>query len=229
MQLSVIIPVLNELANLQQLLPLLRAYYPEAEIVVIDGGSTDGSWAFIQQQADVKSSRSAKGRARQLNAGAAVASGCYFFFLHADTRPPPDLYQHLEDSLGAGYAAACCRLRFQSKAWFLALLGWFTRFSWNGFRFGDQGLFVERQLFHRLGGYKEERLLLEDNELVVRLRRVAPFRVLPTVVVTSARKYEQHGAVYLQTLYVLLYFLDRLGGSQQLLLGIYRRWLNSSP
>lgn len=227
MRLSIIIPVLNERSNLEQLLPWLRACFPAAEIVAIDGGSTDGSWELLQQQTDVKASKSAKGRAKQLNAGAALASGDYYFFLHADTLPPPDLYQHLEDTTRAGYRAACCRLQFDSPSCFLALLGWFTRFSWNGFRFGDQGLFVERQLFHHLGGYKEERLLLEDNELVVRLRQLAPFRVLPLSVITSARKYEQHGAVYLQTLYVLLYSLDRLGTSQLLLLGIYRRWLNN--
>ncbi len=228
MQLSIIIPVLNELANLQRLLPLLRTYYPETEIVLIDGGSTDGSWDFISQQTGVIAAQSARGRARQLNAGAALASGHYYFFLHADTLPPPALCQHLQESIEAGYAAACCRLRFDSRSRFLAMLGWFTRFPWNGFRFGDQGLFVEAALFHRLGGYKEERLLLEDNDLVVRIRQVSAFRVLPVSVVTSARKYQQHGALYLQSLYILLYGLDRLGASQQLLLRIYRRWLSSS-
>ncbi len=227
MQLSIIIPVLNERENLVVLLPLLRQQFPGAEIIVVDGGSSDGSWAFAGQQEGVKALQTLPGRALQLNAGAAVATGNYYYFLHADSRPPFQLAKHLSAAVAAGYEAACCRLRFDHSHWFLQLLGWFTRFSWNGFRFGDQSLLVAKQRFEEVGGYDEARLLLEDNDLVVRLRRVASFRVLPVVLLTSARKYQQHGVFRLQLLYIWLYCLDRLGYEQQHLVAIYQSWLGN--
>lgn len=229
MRLSIIIPVLNELENLAVLLPLLRQQFPKAEMIVVDGGSTDGSWAFISQQKDVKALQTLPGRAVQLNAGAAVATGDYYYFLHADSRPPIQLAKHLSAAVATGYEAACCRLRFDHAHWFLQLLGWFTRFSWNGFRFGDQSLFVARHRFKEVGGYDERRRLLEDNDLVVRLRRVISFRVLPVVLLTSARKYVKHGIFRLQLLYIWLYCLDRLGYGQEHLIAVYQGWLGDAP
>lgn len=222
---SIIIPVLNEADNLRQLLPYLRAQFPPStELIVVDGGSIDDG-KRITEVGGGQWHQARRGRASQMNAGAQIAKGEYLYFLHADTRPPADLYDWMQRLDAEQIPAACCRLRFDENAFIYRLLSWFTRFDLNCFRFGDQGLLVHRTLFFRVSGFDENRRILEDNDIVVRLKRIAPFRVLPVHVVTSARKYRQHGAIYLQLVFILLYGMDRLGGSQRALSAVYQRAL----
>jgi len=225
MKLSVIIPAFNEAASIGRLLHYLQQLAPAAELLVADGNSTDATVTIAGRAGATVVPCLRRGRGPQMNAGAAAASGDMLYFLHADTFPPVDLEKQLQQAWQQGYGSGCFRLRFDDSHWFLRLNAWFTRFDVDALRFGDQSLFVRREVFERAGGFNEEMLLLEDQEIIGRLRRVAPFAVLPACVVTSARKYRQHGIYRLQGCYFYIYALYRMGISQQLLLQAYKRLL----
>lgn len=223
---SIIIPTFNEAAGLPALLQYLRAETAAAgavELLVADAASTDATAAVARQHGARVVACPQRGRAVQLNQGAAAASGAILYFLHADTYPPPGFVAAIRAAVAAGAGSGCFRLRFDHPHWLLRLSGWCTRFDVDIIRFGDQSLFVRRAVFGQAGGFRPELLLLEDQEIVGRLRQYGPFRVLPASVTTSARKYLQNGVVRLQASFTLLTLLYRLGVPQARLVQLYRR------
>ena len=224
--LSIIIPTHNEADRIGQLLRqlnVLGAQAPEVEIIIVDGGSEDGTVAETTQAGGFLVPSPRQGRAAQLNHGAAQASGALLYFLHADSSPPTTLLADLRQALAAGYGSGCYRLAFDDAHWFLRLNAWFTRFDWNWLRFGDQSLFVRREVFVQVGGFDERLAVFEDQEIVGRLRQRGAFVVLPGKVTTSARKYRVNGVYRLQLTYGLLCALYWSGASQTLMMRVYRR------
>ena len=223
---SIIIPAYNEAAGIASLLRHLRqagaATDAAVEIIVVDGGSTDATAALARQAGARVLACPRKGRAAQLNHGARQAAGRILYFLHADTLPPPGFLGHIRQAVAAGYGCGCFRLRFDEPHWFLRANAWFTRFNVNAVRFGDQSLFVTKAVFELAGGYRDDLLVMEDQEIIGRLRRHARLRVLPAKVVTSARKYRENGVFRLQGAFFLITVLYYLGVSQPVLLRIYR-------
>ena len=206
---SIVVPVYNEVPNqhddsfrvrIQGLLALLR---PCDELVLVDGGSIDFSWPTIKALAShpqVSAIQSEKGRARQMNAGAAKAHGDVLLFLHADTVLKIEAWQEFIQKLGAnGNAAFWGRfdVRISGESKWLPMVAWFmnqrSRLSKIGT--GDQGLFLGRDLFERVGGFPEQPLM-EDIELCKRLKRIAPRQFVPIrkPLVTSGRRWDVHGA-----------------------------------
>lgn len=225
LKLSIIIPTYNEEAAIRKLLPYLRRHTGAAtELIVADGGSMDVTRSIAAGFGVRVIQCKRKSRALQMNEAAAVANGDVLYFLHADTFPPENFEELIQEAIRQGNGSGCFRLRFDAPHWFLRANAWFTRFDVDAIRFGDQSLFVQRELFVRAGGFDERLLLLEDQEIVGRLRRLAPFVVLPHAVVTSARKYKQHGVYRLQAGYFLIYTLYRLGVAQERLVQVYK-WL----
>lgn len=225
MTISIIIPTFNEAEAIAHLLRYLRqaAVEPAPEILVVDGGSTDATVALARQAGATVLLAPRKGRAAQLNHGAQQARGELLYFLHADSYPPAGFLGHLRLAHAQGCAAGCYRLAFDHPHWFLRFSAWCTRLPLTVVRFGDQSLFVSRDLFARLGGYREDLLLMEDQEIVQRLRAQGPFRVLPHAVTTSARKYLANGVFRLQGIFTLIVGLYWLGVSQRRLVQLYRR------
>ncbi|NVO31786.1 TIGR04283 family arsenosugar biosynthesis glycosyltransferase [Hymenobacter lapidiphilus] len=224
---SIIIPTFNEQEHIGRLLAHLRTIIgPDAavEIVVADGGSTDETVAEAAAHGARVVQCPRRGRAAQLNHGAAHATGQLLYFLHADSLPPATLLPDLRAAVASGAAAGCYRLRFDEPHWFLVANAWFTRFNFNGIRYGDQSLFVRREVFEQAGGYREKLQLLEDQEIVGRLRQHGPFRVLPGYIITSARKYRRNGVYRLQGVFALLTGLFWLGVPQPRLVQLYK-WL----
>lgn len=224
---SIIIPTYNEARCIGELITYLRELCDsdgQTEIVVADGQSSDATAEVARQAGACVVPCPRKGRAAQLNYGAAAAGGQILYFLHADTYPPPTLLADLRRATGpAGYRSGCYRLAFDHPHWFLRLSAWFTRFDADIVRFGDQSLFVRRETFERAGGYRPELLMLEDQEIIRRLRRHGSFCVLPVTVTTSARKYLENGVFRLQGIFTLLTLLYYVGISQPRLLRLYRR------
>ena len=217
---SVIIPTLNEAAGLPR---TLRSLPDEVdEVIVADGGSTDGTRRLARAWgAEVV--RSPRGRARQLNAGAARASGTVLYFLHADTLAPPRLGRYADACVRTG-VPACFRLCFGDHGgnpW-LRLFAYLSRYGTDLFRFGDQSLLVLATEFRAVGGYREDHALLEGHDLVRRLRKRRGFRVHPERVVTSARRYHRHGVLFTQAVFVLIVVLYYLGAGQRSLGRLYR-------
>lgn len=224
--LSIIIPTFNEAGHIGPLLRALRelgAAAPDVELIVADGGSTDATAAEAAEAGGCLVRSPRKGRAAQLNYGAARAQGNMLYFLHADSYPPATLLADLRRAVAAGYGSGCFRLAFDDGHWFLQLSAWCTRFDWDALRFGDQSLFVRRAVWAAAGGYDERLVVFEDQEIIRRLRRQGRFVVLPGAVTTSARKYRANGVYRLQLTFGLLCLLYRLGVAQATLVRLYRR------
>jgi rSAM/selenodomain-associated transferase 2 len=221
---SVVIPVLNE----ERQLPVLLAYLQTLpyqhllkEILVVDGGSTDQSVA-IAKQFNVTVVSSSKGRAVQLNRAAKAATGNILYFLHADTYPPAEVYKLICEAISK-VDSGCFRLKFDTKSFFLKANAWFTRFDINAIRFGDQSLFVEKTVFEAVGGFDEKYIVLEDQDIVKRIKKSYTFKVLAASVSTSDRKYQVNGAVRLQLIFFLICMQYHLGFSQAQLVRFYKK------
>jgi hypothetical protein len=157
-----------------------------------------------------------------MNVGALAAQGTILYFLHADSVPPRSFTTDIQQASDAGFTMGCFRLQFDLDHWFLKANAWFTRFDINAFRFGDQSLFVDREVFMRAGKFCEKHIVMEDQEIIGRLRKFGKFMVVPKHVVTSSRKYEANGVYKMQAIFFLIYFLYKIGYSQQRLVEIFR-------
>ncbi len=190
---SIIIPVLDEAPVIEQALLRLRAVAPEAELVVADGGSRDGTPALAAKHARVVHCE--RGRAIQMNRGAREASGEWLLFLHADTAPPPGLCDEIAAAARLGFDAGAFRLRIVGRHPLLPLLAWGAnlRTRLRGIALGDQGLFVRRDLFQRLGGFPDL-ALMEDYAFALRLKRGGVrLHLSPLTVETSGRRWDELG------------------------------------
>ena len=225
---SIIIPTYNEAAGLPALLQYLQAEADAAvEILIAEGGSSDATLSVAAGHGARVVACPQRGRAVQLNCGAAAATGAILYFLHADTYPPAGFLAVIRTAVASGAGSGCFRLRFDHPHWLLRLSAWCTRFNVDAIRFGDQSLFVRREVFERAGGFRSELLVMEDQEIVGRLRRHGAFRVLPASVTTSARKYLKNGVFRLQASFTLITLLYWLGVSQTRLVWLYRRLITS--
>lgn len=227
---SIIIPVLNEEKIIGSLIGELKSRESGfvEEIIVVDGGSTDRTVEEAKKSGVTVIRTEERGRARQMNTGARQAQGAILYFLHADSRPPEQFDRKIKETVvDKGYDAGCFRLQFDDDHPLLTFYAWFTKFDLNLFRFGDQSLFIGKKLFDKIGGYAEELVVMEDNEIVRRIKQLGTFKVLPSSVVTSARKYKDNGVLKLQLIFTVIYVLFYLGFSQEFLVDFYRRSVNS--
>ncbi len=214
---SIIIPTVNEISNVrrqaQKLAPL-----PEAEVIFVDGGSSDGTLPELEKccrdHSNVRVLHAPRRRSSQMNAAARVAEGEWLIFLHADTFLPDSSFQQFLNSarnkndFNAGaftFRVQHARRVYRYLEFYVALRSRMLKLP-----YGDQALFVRRSLFKKLGGYREDYPLMEDVELVRRLHRCAGFEILRAPVYTSARRFESEGYLkrtcgnlYLQLLYAL--------------------------
>lgn len=189
------------------------ARFPGAEIVLVDGGSTDATAAIAGRFPEVSLLASPRGRARQMNAGARAARGDVLLFLHADTLLPDGALAAVEAAArDPGVVAGRFDVRFDNPRRVFRMIAWFMnqRSRWSGISTGDQAIFVRREPFDALGGYPDMPLM-EDVELCRRLKRRGQMAPLRMVVTTSARKWEREGAVRTILLMWALRFLYMVG------------------
>lgn len=227
---SVIIPTLNEQAYIADTIRYLRGIENAElikEIIVCDAGSSD---LTVQEAEKAGADRviisDRKGRSVQMNYGASFAKGDILYFLHADTLPSSDFAFHIADAHKKGFDAGCFTLSFDHEHWFLKANCWFTRFDFNSFRFGDQSLFINTQIFTQSGGFCEKHQVLEDQEIITRVKVVCRFTVIQKSVLTSARKYLANGVYKTQSVFFLIYLMYKLGCSQERLIKTYRRLMS---
>jgi rSAM/selenodomain-associated transferase 2 len=223
---SVIIPTYKEEGHIGTTVQYLLAQDTDHhihEIIVADAASPDATAQEAKKAGAIVVSAPKKGRAAQMNLGASLATGDVLYFLHADTLPPWGFTHDIFNALKGGNQSGCFRLRFDVNHWFLKANCWFTRFNANALRFGDQSLFAEVATFKALGGFKEQMVVLEDQEIIKRLKRNGKFKVVKKAVTTSARKYLANGIYKTQAIFFLIYFMYRLGCSQQKLVNTYQK------
>jgi rSAM/selenodomain-associated transferase 2/rSAM/selenodomain-associated transferase 1 len=192
--LSIVVPVLDEgatLATRLQALAPLRAR--GAELLVVDGGSTDGTLAIARAHAD-RVLQAPRGRAAQLNAGACAARGGVLLFLHADTQLPPETDRLIAAALAAGHHWGRFDVRIEGRHPLLPVVAALMnlRSRWSGIATGDQAVFVRRRAFESLGGFAPLPLM-EDIDLSERLKRLGPPACLRERVTTSGRRWDRHG------------------------------------
>lgn len=220
MPLSVIIPTLNEAAQLPRTLQSVVTQDHACEIIVVDGGSTDGTRALASDAACLL--EAPRGRARQMNAGARVATGEAFLFLHADTRLPPGAFAQIWQTLRTpGTEAGAFRLAFDRSSPLLDFYAWCTRWPLPQICFGDRGLFVTRAAFEAVGGFPDQPMF-EDLDLVRALHRRGRFRFLDAAVTTSARRFSAMGTLKQQVLNAFLWTRYMAGADPQALARYYR-------
>jgi len=194
-RITVVVPTLNEaqciVGCLDALAPLRARGH---EVIVVDGGSEDGTARLARDRAD-RVLAAPRGRASQMNAGARIARGEALVFLHADTRLPPDADRLVLEAL-AGRAWGRFDVRIDGQGALLTLVGAMMslRSRLTGIATGDQALFVRRSAFDALGGYAPM-LLMEDIELSRRLRRAGSPACLRARVLTSARRWQARGVL----------------------------------
>lgn len=194
---SVVVPALNEAAVLRPTLEAARrGFGPDAELIVVDGGSTDATLDVAEELARVFVGTA--GRGAQLNRGARRATGEILVFLHADTLVPPDAGERVREALARPERAWGCftfALEPASEPWSLyRLLEGAVRVRTQLFRTatGDQVLFTRREAFEAAGGFPDTRLF-EDVEMVRRLRLFGRMEVLDAPARTSRRRWERDG------------------------------------
>lgn len=207
---SIVVPTLNEATRIESCLCRLCRDFPDCELVVVDGGSTDGTVDLAARYACTV--RSAAGRAVQMNTGAALTTGEVLWFIHADCQVPADALDLLRRAVAdPGVVGGGLRIRFDQRSLGLDYLAASSnqrarRLSWI---FGDQAMFVRREVFESVGGFPELPLM-EDLEMSRILRRRGRLAVLPTTVTASARRLVEQGVWRMTVLMQLLklqYFL----------------------
>jgi rSAM/selenodomain-associated transferase 2 len=222
---SIIIPTYNEADQIAATIRKTQAAsgYHDVEIIVADGGSSDDTIKIATACGASVITSERKGRAAQMNKGAGSASGEIFYFLHADSIPPEGFTSLILETVGQGGKSGCFRLAFDYDHWFLKVNAWFTRFNINAVRFGDQSLFVTKDVFIKSGGFREDLSMMEDQEIIHRLKRHGKFKVMNAVVTTSARKYVDNGVYRMQAIFYRLWVMYYLRYSQADMLEVHRR------
>jgi rSAM/selenodomain-associated transferase 2 len=221
-RISIIIPTLNEARNIKEAITTTQPS-TNIEVIVVDGGSQD-STVEIVQSLGIKIISSSPGRAAQMNAGAAAASGDILLFLHADTRLPIGFDVMIRTTLQPGIVAGAFKLRIDasllSLRWVELGVNWRSQFY--QMPYGDQAIFLTKQVFQQIGGFPDLPIM-EDFELMRRLRRVGKIVILPVAVVTSARRWLQKGVFKTTLLNQIVIIAYLLGVSPQRIRSWYRR------
>lgn len=220
---SIIVPALNEAANIARTISALQRLQGEKEIVVVDGGSDDGT-ADLVRGCGVEAIQAARGRGTQMHAGAVRSRGDILWFLHADTIPPVDALRDIETALrDDGAVGGNFGLLFDgetSAARQLTVIYPFLRFL--NLCYGDSGIFVRRCVYEQIGGFRPYPLF-EDLDLLKRLRKMGKFVHLACRITTSSRRFENRNFALVWAHWTALQILYWSGVSPDLLARWYTR------
>jgi rSAM/selenodomain-associated transferase 2 len=228
MTFSIIVPALHEAAGIASFLSHLRSLdgAQDCEIIVVDGSPEQDTLAVIRDPGVIKLVADT-GRARQMNAGAAAATGDILIFLHADTKLPGEALTRIAGVFesGGAYVGGAFDLRFDSGRAFIRFIAWSAglRSRITRIPFGDQAIFLRKSYFDEVGGYRDIPLM-EDVELMGRLKKRGDrISILKEPAVTSARKYLKDGIVYSAVRNHALRILYSMGVSPDRLVKLYYR------
>jgi len=222
-QISIIIPTFNEAGNIKEAIASTQKS-ANIEIIVVDGGSSDDT-VEIAQSLGVKVISSSPGRAVQMNVGAAMANGEILLFLHADTRLPVGFDNQIRQVLlQPRTIAGAFDLQIDASPLSLRLVEWGVKWRSRFLQmpYGDQAIFLTKEVFQQIGGFPELPIM-EDFELMRRLHSIGRIVILNTPVITSARRWLQKGVLKTTLLNQIIIIAYLIGISPQRIRSWYRR------
>lgn len=225
MYITLIIPTLNEAATITPCLRALQHYRQQCELIVVDGGSQDGTVALVSPYVD-RLLVTAAGRAKQMNAGAQQARGDALLFLHADTVLPDNALDLIQHALTPSHQWGRFNIRLEGAHPFLQVIAFCMngRSRVTGIATGDQAIFVTRRAFAAVNQYTDQ-ALMEDIDLCKKLLRLSPPVCLTAKVSSSARRWEQFGIMKTILLMWSLRLRYFFGESPATLAYLYQRGL----
>jgi rSAM/selenodomain-associated transferase 2 len=209
-KISIIVPTLNEEKDIKVAITSTESG-KDIEVIVVDGGSQDNT-VDITQRLGIKFVFSSPGRACQMNVGALLATGNILLFLHADTILPLQFDDMVRDALEEpGVVAGAFNLRIDSSQLGLRLVEWGVRIRSHFFNlpYGDQAIFIKREVFEQVGGFPELPIM-EDFEMMRRLQRIGRITIVQGAVLTSARRWLQKGVfktTLINQIAIIAYFI----------------------
>ena len=198
-ELSIIIPARNEQQTIAGVLRSLarQDQISDCQVLVIDGGSTDGTADIVAAFPFVEIIHCERGLARQMNRGAELADGKALWFLHADvTLPNSATIGHILHTLtDPAVVGGACRFQIRGHDLYFRFINSLVnmRSRWLGRAYGDQGIFARREIFHKTGGFRD--VPCTDLDMFLRLREHGEVRIISPIVATSARTWQRHGKI----------------------------------
>ncbi len=224
MKISVIIPAFNEAKNITKTISHIRkasrvnkSSFSIAEILVVDGGSDDGTRNLAKKAGAKVLLSPKKGRGAQLHHGAVHAVGDLFYFVHADVLPPLTFVEDIAKAVDQEWPMGLFEYCFDSSAFLLRVSAFFTRFRWLFTLGGDRTFFILREIYFRLGGYDPEFVIMEEYDFLRRAKKAGyDLVVLPCKCIVSSRKYENNSWLRVQLANFVAYNLWAWGGASPL-------------
>ncbi|OAA91633.1 PGL/p-HBAD biosynthesis glycosyltransferase [Clostridium ljungdahlii] len=219
---SIIIPVLNEEKNIEKSLIQFNRLKGDKEIIVVDGGSSDSTKQIADRFAKVVLSE--KGRANQMNKGAAKARGDILWFVHLDSIVNEASIEKIQLAIDEKYVGGGFSLKFYDyDTLFMKYISTTSnlRAKYLGLYFGDQGIFVRRDVFEGVGGYPKQEIM-EDWELSLLMKKMGKLKLINTTIGTSARRFKNGGQLKTHLLMHKIKLLYLLGTPTDKLAKIYK-------
>ena len=223
---SIIIPTLNEVENIERLINYLKKYGSDnCEIIIADGGSTDKTFEIAANTGVTAVVSSQKGRAAQMNYGASLAKADILYFIHADTFPPISFLSDIKKAVDYGFDFGRYRTKFDSKKIILKLNAFFTRFDLFFCYGGDQTFFITKKIFSQIGGFNAGMGIMEDYDIVKRAKAVGKYKIMAETALVNTRKYNTNSWLKVQKANYTIVRMYKKGASQQAMAERYKQML----
>ncbi len=222
-KISIIIPVYNEASTINKSMDNLEQFRDYCEIIFVDGGSDDGTDRIIEKKYKLFYSPK-KGRSYQMNYGASLSRGNILLFLHADSILPDDAPGQIHRIIRRGYKAGCFRIKFDSKSILMKICGFMSnlRVRLRNIAFGDQGIFIIKSYFYKLGGFAEIPLM-EDYQLSMDIKAdKEKIALTETKIETSERRFVKKGRFRTMIEMQKLQYMYRRGKDIDIIANLYK-------
>ncbi|MFT7113448.1 MAG: rSAM/selenodomain-associated transferase 2 [Candidatus Azotimanducaceae bacterium] len=222
-RISIIIPCLNEEESIEELVAYLTRYGADTvlEIIVVDGQSQDNTLCNAKKAGAICYASPKVGRSAQMNYGVQKANGDIYYFVHADSIPPQTFASDILKQIEAGVPIGCFRFRFDSDKWTLKINSYFTRFDKIWCRGGDQTLFITKNAWDSLQGFKDFKVM-EEYDLIERAKKKYRFVIIPKNTIVSPRKYQFNSYFRVNFANLVLFLMYRYKVPQDRMVNVYK-------